>query len=344
MIKVSVIVPVYKVPLKYLRACLDSLAAQTLQECEFIIVSDGAPEPECSICETYATKDKRFKFFKREHAGVSATRNYGINQSQGEYITFIDCDDWIEKEMCVVSYKYAKKNNADLVLWDLNAEKEQKTIFSTKLFSTTKSLLDINEILTLRENTIYAPKDENLTPVLPTCKLLKRELINKFTIRFDENLSYGEDRVFNLSFTSKVSRISYLKRVLYHYRLHPSSATNSYQKDPFHRNLLYIKKLKELSKTNFSKAISNEALNSYFSCLVKIYHSGLTSKEIYNEIKKIKKEVNTSFFASIIQHASFPRNSFYPRHNLLEFTLMKRKIFIFLNYRLIKAKIASFIQ
>ena len=82
MIKVSVIVPVYKVPLKYLRACLDSLTAQTLQECEFIVVSDGAPEAECAICAEYAGKDSRLKFFRREHAGVSATRNYGIEKAQ----------------------------------------------------------------------------------------------------------------------------------------------------------------------------------------------------------------------------------------------------------------------
>ena len=96
-IKVSVVVPVYKVPLEYLRVCLDSLAAQTLQECEFIVVSDGAPEAECSICEEYANKDSRFKYFRREHAGVSVTRNFGIEQAQGEYISFVDSDDYVKQ-------------------------------------------------------------------------------------------------------------------------------------------------------------------------------------------------------------------------------------------------------
>ena len=123
-IKVSIIVPVYKVPLEYLRDCLDSLNAQTLQECEFIVVSDGAPEAECSICEEYAAKDSRFKFFKREHAGVSATRNFGIKQALGEYISFVDSDDWIERDY--TSILASLKNNPDVVFFSFNYHKTKK--------------------------------------------------------------------------------------------------------------------------------------------------------------------------------------------------------------------------
>ena len=123
--KVSVIVPVYKVPLEYLRECLGSLAAQTLQESEFIIVSDGAPKEECSICDEYATKDIRFKFFKREHAGVSTTRNYGIAQALGEYITFVDADDWIDKSTLQEIYTFVKKNNSDILTMDFYETKNK---------------------------------------------------------------------------------------------------------------------------------------------------------------------------------------------------------------------------
>ena len=122
MIKVSVIIPVYKVPLEYLQACFDSLAAQTMQECEFIVVSDGAPNEERSICEEYAAKDSRFNFFKQEHAGVSATRNYGIDQAQGKYIAFVDADDWIDPETNQIVYDYAFENDSDIVFWDMVKE------------------------------------------------------------------------------------------------------------------------------------------------------------------------------------------------------------------------------
>ena len=123
MIKVSVIVALYKVPQDYLRDCLDSLIAQNSQDCEFIVVSDGAPDKECSICEEYTKKDSRIKFFKREHAGVSATRNFGIEQAQGEYITFVDSDDWIEDSYTSTISSF--KNSPDIVFFQFNYYNEK---------------------------------------------------------------------------------------------------------------------------------------------------------------------------------------------------------------------------
>ena len=119
----SIIIPVYKVPLEYLRACFDSLVAQTMQESEFIIVSDGAPEAECSVCEEFTKKDSRFKFYKCNHAGVSAARNFGINQVQGEYITFVDSDDKITPNFCSSIYNKAYKWDSDILLFEQASEK-----------------------------------------------------------------------------------------------------------------------------------------------------------------------------------------------------------------------------
>ena len=131
MIKISIIIPVYKVPSDYLRSCLDSLVAQSMQGCEFIVVSDGAAEAECTICEEYTQKDIRFKFFRREHNGVSAARNYGIEHARGEYITFVDADDWIDPETCDLIYKYAKENDSELTFWDLFFEEASLEIEQT---------------------------------------------------------------------------------------------------------------------------------------------------------------------------------------------------------------------
>ena len=108
MINVSVIIPVYKVPLEYLRACFDSLVAQTMQESEFIVVSDGAPEAETFVCEEYVAKDSRFKLFKCVHAGVSAARNYGMEAASGEYVAFVDSDDAVVKNFCEIIYESSK--------------------------------------------------------------------------------------------------------------------------------------------------------------------------------------------------------------------------------------------
>lgn len=112
---VSVIVPVYKVE-PYLRKCLDSIIKQTWQKLEIILVDDGSPDDCGKICDEYAQKDKRIKVFHKQHGGLSDTRNYGIIRARGEYLGFVDSDDWIELNMYEMLVKSAVDNKADLVI------------------------------------------------------------------------------------------------------------------------------------------------------------------------------------------------------------------------------------
>ena len=186
MIKVSVIVPVYKVPLKYLRECFASLLAQTMQECEFIVVADGAPDAECSVCEEYASKDSRFNFFRREHAGVSATRNFGISQAQGEYITFVDSDDWIEPNCCEDLFNYALENNSDVVLFDYIPE----GLHYKKIPYSGKSIDQLcpDEINNLQKQCIRLTEDRFVGAVSTSCKFVKKDLLLKHNIHLPTNV------------------------------------------------------------------------------------------------------------------------------------------------------------
>ena len=190
--KISVIVPVYKVPLDYLQACFDSLIAQSMQECEFIVVSDGAPEAEKSICEEYATKDSRFKFFKKDHAGVSAARNYGIDQAQGEYITFLDSDDFLFNKDALDSIKKSITKQPDILLLNWIESTDQSTRKPTKDSTLVLSLEQKQQCIF---DFIFSRKDG--VSGAPWAKLYKRNFINNYHIRFNTNFSIGEDRVFN---------------------------------------------------------------------------------------------------------------------------------------------------
>lgn len=117
--KVSVIVPFFEVVEKHFRDCLDSLCSQTMQDTEFLLVSDGASSKNTSICDEYIKNDHRFRLLTKEHSGVSATRNLGIKQALGEYIVFVDADDTLYNnrslERC---YESVQKNNSDIILFD----------------------------------------------------------------------------------------------------------------------------------------------------------------------------------------------------------------------------------
>jgi glycosyltransferase involved in cell wall biosynthesis len=113
--KISIIVPVYKVE-KYLRRCLDSIVAQTFTNWECILVDDGSPDNSGKICDEYAEKDTRFRVIHQENQGVSAARNKGLDEAKGEWIGFVDSDDWIEPNMYEYLYSNAIKTKADVVI------------------------------------------------------------------------------------------------------------------------------------------------------------------------------------------------------------------------------------
>ena len=213
MIKASVIVPVYKVPLEYLRACFDSLTAQTMQECEFIVVSDGSPEAECSVCEEYATKDSRFKFFKRKHAGVSAARNYGIDKAQGEYITFVDSDDWLESKAIKTMYSLMQRENTDIGLAN-----------AFKIWPNGKKVLLLS--IKTGENTI---KLTNIPAFTIWCYIFKTSIIRKEHIYFNTELRYSEDRAFIYHYCCFCKNISITSDVIYFYRQHQLSVCHNNQ-------------------------------------------------------------------------------------------------------------------
>ena len=114
---ISVIVPVYKVE-KYLRQCLDSLAAQMLEDMEIIIVDDGSPDGCPAICDEYAAKDARMKVVHKENGGLLSARKAGFAASKGDYIGFVDGDDWVEPDTFMNMYKAVCEHSPDMVLSD----------------------------------------------------------------------------------------------------------------------------------------------------------------------------------------------------------------------------------
>lgn len=121
---VSVIVPIYNVE-NYVKKCLDSLAVQTLEDVEFILIDDGSTDSSGKIADQYSS-DPRFHIFHTENRGLSAARNYGIDQSHGEYLMFVDGDDWVSPQFCELPYKAAQENKADLVIFSSCEDKGKK--------------------------------------------------------------------------------------------------------------------------------------------------------------------------------------------------------------------------
>lgn len=112
---ISIIVPIYNVE-KYLRMCLDSIEHQTYSNIEVLLINDGSPDSSGEICQEYVARDSRFRYFEKENGGLSDARNYGIERSNGKYLTFIDSDDWVEPTYVEDMYQAALNNNSEIVV------------------------------------------------------------------------------------------------------------------------------------------------------------------------------------------------------------------------------------
>lgn len=334
MIKLSIIVPVYKVPLEYLQECFDSLLAQTLQECEFIIISDGAPEEELAICKEYEKKDSRFRFFKREHRGVSVARNFGLEQAQGEYITFVDSDDWIDADACKQSVSFADQAKCDVLIFAL---KEVYTNNKTKIqqpFSHNKKKLEQQSIDDIKKNVIHIFKHKYIPAICTVCKVYNRSFLLHHKIEYCKDLPIGEDRVFNYEVYTKTSKIAYLDKAFYHYRIRQSSSRNSCNEQTLFYSFLYISKLKELTKGLYDNELGLEAVSEIWQACSKC----TKGKE---QIDIIKKAIVSDIFQSFVHRVK--KTTAHPLVKLDVFAFKRKKIFpIYIH--LLQAKVQNWLK
>jgi glycosyltransferase EpsH len=230
---ISIIVPVYNVE-AYLSKCLDSLINQTYQDLEIICVNDGSTDGSLGILQQYAVRDKRIKLITRENRGMSVSRNEALENASGEYVMFVDSDDWISEQTCEKALNAIQANDCNLVLWSYIREFRDKSL-PNFLFSHTVTWDDGLSLC----RRIVGPVDEELsTPQKLDSygtvwgKLYKRELIEQNTpIRFVDTAKIGtcEDVLFNIEYSLRTKESSYIPELLYHYRKLHSSFTSKYR-------------------------------------------------------------------------------------------------------------------
>lgn len=217
---ISIIVPVYNVDL-YLRDCLDSIVNQTYRNIEIIIVDDGSSDNSGAICDEYGSRDNRIKVIHQANSGVSEARNVGLDIAIGDYILFVDSDDWIDKEVCETVLELAIEQNADIVCF---GQKEYHLSGNVEVLAVSKPC----EI----------EKTELIKQLVFEYGVIRTGMINKFyssklfrNIRFPKGRTYEDVSVF--SHVVHLSNKIYVTNVVfYNYIVHEGSImSNRFQKD-----------------------------------------------------------------------------------------------------------------
>lgn len=277
MTKLSIIVPVYNVE-KYLPKCLESLIKQTLKDIEIICVNDGSMDNSLAILKEFASKDSRIRIIDNQHQGVAKTRNTGIEQSTGEYIGFVDSDDYIDIDFFEKLYNSATKSNSDIAIASILKHKNFFNIYNAK-YTKEETAITIQDKIKLCE-------DKKHFFFYAWNKIYHSGFIKKNNIKFSEGQIY-EDVMFAIKALYYSNKIISVYGTKYHYIEHENSLTK-YKDKTGEKEHDLIKAYSELQEFCNSKNIEiSERLNYYtkenFGFILNLYKGKYQSKiQLFN--------------------------------------------------------------
>ena len=290
--KVSVIVPVYNTE-KYLERCMKSVLNQTLKEIEIIMVDDGSKEECAKLCDKFAAEDSRVRVIHKENGGLGFARNTGILESKGEYVGFVDSDDYIEPLMCEELYTSAVKNDADIASSGLcfvggNMFSEDEECIKQRIFSdyTIFQGEDIKNLLLGVVGALpHEPEDTRYG--VSVCKnIFKRSVIIENSIEFlSERKVMSEDALFMVDYIKCIKKAVGVPGAYYCYCRNEDSLSKSYREDRPVKTMFFLKELEDRIKDY----VTYEEYGIYLNRLIQAYGRVLCSQEIMHaRDKKIK--------------------------------------------------------
>lgn len=266
---VSIVVPVYNAE-KTIFRCVKSIEEQTYKNIELILVNDGSVDNSISKCVELKKKYKNIVLIDKENEGTSKTRNCGIINSTGKYLSFVDSDDACDKMMIEYFVDYMEKYNVDLVISGIRKKYlYKKGKRSIDVLPLTKGVFGKNDFLDL----FIRLEHQNL--IASSCnKMYKKEVLLRHDIFFEENITMGEDYRFNLKCLDKMSSFAVINMPLYIYYIGDKSISTNYRKNEFEERItnvsLYERMVIKYNMNNEYIAISY--LRMAFSTIMNIHN------------------------------------------------------------------------
>ncbi len=297
--KVSVIVPVYNAE-KYLERCINSLKNQSLRDIEIILVDDSSTDSSPRICDIEAERDERIKVIHKVNEGAGMARNAALEVAIGEYIGFVDCDDFIEPDMFKTLYEKAEEYESDLVMsgvlfvdgnmFSEQGDRKEKIYFDKDThFETDEALKE------LRMGIVGAlPEDEDDSKYGMSIwkNLFRHDVIKQNNIVFQsEREMLSEDALFMVDYISCIKKATGIRNAFYNYCRNENSISKSYKRDRFEKSLVFVNEV----ENRFKKDIDSEKYQIYIYRFWQAMCRVLCSQEImyamdnnikYSELKR----------------------------------------------------------
>lgn len=285
MVKVSVIIPVYNAE-KYLKECLDSVVNQSLKDIEIICIDDGSIDESLNILKTYANMDNRIIILEQRHCGGGAARNLGIKNASGEYLSFLDSDDYFHRDMLKRIYERCKEKNADIGIYGVNCYHQATGAINQEPSGLRMEFVPEKEVFSWKDFPDYI---FNTFHNWPWNKLFKKDFINNNGILFQE-INRTNDLLFTCKALILASRIVILDEHLIYYRIQVKDncqSTNYLFPNDFYKAFKQLKQFLIEQKVwgAVRKSYQNHALDGCMANLDSLEFSEAHEK-LYNDLKE----------------------------------------------------------
>lgn len=321
---VSVIVPVYNVE-KYLKRCVESILAQTERDLEIILVDDGSTDSSGKICDEYAQKYARVKVIHKENGGLTSAWIAGAKASTGDYLGFVDSDDWIDMDMYKRMYKKAKSYDADMVLCGLVKEFENENRKKTYLTDRLKKSFYGSKEIKKEIVPVFlcdGSFDSRAIPASRAMKLYRRELIMDNIKYCNDEVSIGEDLVITFAaFIDTKSICAIHDYYPYHYWINESSLTGKHDRHYLDKLIILRNQLMKINEAksiyDYSEQITNDFLFLVLMCIKEEIHKNKEDKP-KQVIRRVREICENEYVQEALEEYNMPK------------LMLTGKVFIFL--------------
>lgn len=326
---ITVIIPVYNTE-RYLKRCIESVLRSAYQDFEIILINDGSIDQSREICEQYCDSDNRIRLLNQRNTGASTARNRGIDESQGEWLVFVDSDDMVSEHF-LGTVAQERFKDLDLLIFDCEkivrgrkAKTSGKPDPETRMFFFTEEDAPalIEKMLTGR----LLQKSRCVNLRSPGAKAYKKRVIDQYGIRFPVNIFIGEDQIFNLEYLIRVKAGAYIGQMAYLTEWRPGSVTHSFQPNFIGNYYLFQKTLKSLMKEyDIFDALEGAYHENVLASMTEVLING-----IFDPRNNRTRSENRELFREVREYENY---KYAMRYSITTGPLPRKILFLFFNLR-----------
>lgn len=307
--KISVILPVYKVE-AYIDQCMECVLNQTYKNLEIILVDDGSPDNSGKMCDKYASLDDRVIVIHKKNGGAPAARNDALAIATGEWIAYVDPDDWIEKEAFEEALKVAVREGSDIVIFNtyLNEGDRQTNIQSFPEDFTTDNRDFIHKLQLSSLSRYYTPLLQNWSQGFPWDKIYRASFLKENNVLWPTNVKANDDVIYTIHAFQFARKVSYINRTFYHYRMNPESIGHKYMPDrvkvdhDIYVEMMRIRDLYHLGD-DYNLALYSRVLRNVWLCLGRCFFHPQNNKSRDEKFADIQKMLDDEIVKEAFEKA-----------------------------------------